>query len=267
MEILLRTPIKELIERYPAVGKVLDEAGIGCTPCSVGTCLLHDIVEIHNLPPEEERDLMARIAAAVFPGKVVKLPESKRTRSGRAREVSYSPPLKRLVEEHKVINRFVRLIPEIVREFDVRTEEGRAQILAGADFIRSYADRYHHAKEEEILFAHFERGLEILQAMHDDHRRARASVEGLLGAVEGQDREGVEANLSEYAAILTEHIKKEDKILYPWMDRNLSTHQVGELFARFREVEEVFRESGKRYEEFVDNLEKALPTGSREAIR
>jgi len=267
MEKLLQTPIKELIGRFPAVGEILDEVGIGCVPCSVGTCLLVDIVEIHNLPPEEERDLMARIAAVVFPGEVVKLPESRRTHSARTRDISYSPPLKGLVEEHKVIMRFVALLPEVVREFDVRTEEGRALILAGADFIRSFADRYHHAKEEEILFTRFEEGLDILQVMHDDHRRARACVKELLEAVERRDPEGVEGSLSGYAAILTEHIKKEDGILYPWMDRNLSTHQVGELFARFRGVDDVFRKARNKYEEFVDNLEKMLLARSKEAIR
>jgi hemerythrin-like domain-containing protein len=267
MEKLLQTPIKELIGRFSAVGEILDEVGIGCVPCSVGTCLLADIVEIHNLPSEEERDLMARIAAVVFPGEVVKLPESKRAHSARTREIRYSPPIKGLVEEHKVIKRFVALLPEVVRKFDVRTVEGRELILAGADFIRSFADRYHHAKEEEILFTRFEEKLDILQVMQDDHRRARACVKELLEAVERRDPEGVERSLAEYAAILTEHIKKEDEILYPWMDRNLSTHQIGELFARFREVDDAFREARKRYEEFVDNLEKTLQTRSREAIR
>lgn len=267
MEKLLQTPIKELIARFPAIGKILDEARIGCVPCTVGTCLLSDIVEIHNLPSEEERDLMGRIAAVVFPGQHVKLPESRRTRPAGTREVRYSPPMKDLVEEHKVIKRFVALLPEFVREFDVRTEEGRAQILAGADFIRSFADRYHHAKEEEILFAYFDAGLDILQVMHDDHRRARGYVKGLLEAVERRDPEGVQEGFSGYAAILTEHIQKEDEILYPWMDRNLSTRQVGELFAGFRRVDDTFREARKGYEGFVDNLERRLRTRSREAIR
>jgi len=32
------------------------------------------------------------------------------------------------------------------------------------------------------------------------------------------------------------HIRKEDEILYPWMDRNLSTAQVGALFSKFAET-------------------------------
>jgi hypothetical protein len=41
--------IKPVIDAYPTVGKVLAEAGIGCVTCSVGTCLIKDVVSIHNL--------------------------------------------------------------------------------------------------------------------------------------------------------------------------------------------------------------------------
>ena len=36
---------------------------------------------------------------------------------------------------------------------------------------------------------------------------------------------------------MTEHIKKENEVLYPWIERGLSTTQVGELFAKFNEAE------------------------------
>ena len=51
--------------------------------------------------------------------------------------------------------------------------------------------------------------------------------------------------------------KKEDEILYPWMDRNLSVRQVGELFARFLAVDERFAEERKKKESFVGRLEEA----------
>jgi hemerythrin-like domain-containing protein len=71
------------------------------------------------------------------------------------------------------------------------------------------------------------------------------------------DGEGIAANLLGYAGVLAEHIKKEDEILYPWMDRNLSVRQVGELFARFLAVDERFAEDRKKYESFVERLEDA----------
>ena len=80
-------------------------------------------------------------------------------------------------------------------------------------------------------------------------------MQGVLDALARRDAGGVARNLAEYGEILTEHIRKEDEILYPWMDRNLTTRQVGELYARFREVDETFLEAGERYEAFVRSLE------------
>ena len=53
MEAYLNKGIKEVIDEFPEVEKILDEYGIGCGPCSVGTCLLKDIVEIHDLPSDK----------------------------------------------------------------------------------------------------------------------------------------------------------------------------------------------------------------------
>jgi len=256
MERFLQSPIKELIGRFPALGTILEDYAIGCVPCSVGTCLLRDIVEIHNLSPGDEEELIDRIAAVVAPGQAVAIPRSGRNRAADTRKVSYSPPMKMLVKEHRRILRFVALIPALIAGLDVESVEGRGRILDAVDFIRSYADRFHHAKEEDLLFDCFDERLEILKAMLEDHRRGRACVQGILDAIARRDAGGVSRNLAEYGEILTEHIRKEDEILYPWMDRNLTTRQVGELYARFQAVDETFLEAGERYEVFVVGLEE-----------
>jgi len=60
-------PIKEVITAFPGVGKILEEYQIGCVSCAVGTCLLKDIIEIHQLPEEEGREMLARMAKAIYP--------------------------------------------------------------------------------------------------------------------------------------------------------------------------------------------------------
>jgi len=64
---ILRTPIKEIIAEHPPVGTSWRSTASAGVPCNVGTCLLADIVEIHNLSPKDEGELMARIATVVFP--------------------------------------------------------------------------------------------------------------------------------------------------------------------------------------------------------
>lgn len=54
--------IKDIIDKYPRVIAILNEYGIGCGACDVGTCLLKDIVSLHPLSKEQEQELMNRIA-------------------------------------------------------------------------------------------------------------------------------------------------------------------------------------------------------------
>lgn len=53
--------IKDVIEKYPKIGKILDKHGIGCTTCKVGICKLKDVVKIHYLPKEKEKIIFNEI--------------------------------------------------------------------------------------------------------------------------------------------------------------------------------------------------------------
>lgn len=46
--------IIEVIKGYPAIGELLDKYEIGCINCSIGTCLLKDVVSVHFLGDETE---------------------------------------------------------------------------------------------------------------------------------------------------------------------------------------------------------------------
>jgi hemerythrin-like domain-containing protein len=218
---------------------------------------LKDIVEIHALSPRDEREMMGRIANAIHPDSEIDIPQIQRKATAR-KAVTYSPPMQKLVDEHKLIKRLVAQIPHIIESIDLETEEGRQRVLDGVDFIRNYADSYHHAKEEDLLFKYFDEDAEIIKAMHEDHRNARSRVKNIVEGVESRDRESVIENLGAYRELLTDHIRKEDDILYPWMDRNITTTQVGKLFSSFSEVDESFRDAPARYAEFVRELEEVF---------
>lgn len=256
MEQYLNRGIKEIIQEFPETGRILDQFNIGCTACSVGTCLLKDIVEVHNLPYEEERALMLRIGRVMYPGVEVEVPRIERKTQPVSGEIKYSPPIKRLVDEHTVIKRLLALIPRLLEGLDVRRADDRQLVLDAVDFIRSYADQFHHAKEEEILFKEFGEDLEIIKSMHEEHRIGRGHVKAVIEAVERGDTASVREHLTAYGQLLSGHIKKEDEILYPWIDKNLSTAQVGELFSKFAETDELFCDTASKQREFIRLLEK-----------
>ncbi|MDP3731493.1 MAG: hemerythrin domain-containing protein [Candidatus Omnitrophota bacterium] len=259
MEKYLNTPIKEVITKFPKVADILNEYNIGCVPCNVGTCLLKDIVEIHNLSMEKEQELLARMAKVIYPGKDVRIPKIERKPPVKAEELSYSPPLKRLVDEHSLIKKWVGIIPRTIKNLDIASESDRQLILDGLDFIRFYADKFHHCKEEDILFEYADKNLDIIKTMLQDHETARGHVRAIQEALNKQDKDSLVQHLSAYKDLLTEHINKENEILYPWMDRNLSITEVGDLFTKFNQAEsKLDKEVIERCKKFVQEAEERI---------
>jgi len=123
------------------------------------------------------------------------------------------------------------------------------------EFIRTYADRYHHAKEEDLLFAYFDRDSDILRAMCGDHAEGRDHVRNVVEAMAARDLARVDYHLRAYGELLAGHIQREDTILYPWMDRSLSTRQVGELYSACLEVDRRFGTDPAEQEAFVRELD------------
>jgi hemerythrin-like domain-containing protein len=256
MEEYMNMGVKPLIAAFPEVGQILERYEIGCVPCTLGTCKLADVVKFHVLAPLDEAEMMFHIEKAIHPTRDVPRPKV-RAAAGppRPREISYSPPLRRLVDEHKRIKRLLALIPDVVSEIRTSTEIDSDLLLATVDFIRGYADRFHHMKEEDILFDYTDREAEIVQVIFEDHDRARGFVRAIVQALEDGDRIALCNNLVNYRELLTEHITKEDDILYPYIDRGLSTSQVGEIFQRFEEAESRMADDvPRRYEQFMLNL-------------
>ena len=259
MQKVLNREIKELINTYPEVGRGLEEYGIGCVPCSVGSCLLKDVVGIHNLDLQKEATLMYRLEKAIYPARKISEPVVDMTRKSEPKKISYSPPVKKLVDEHVLIKRLLALIPAIVEFTESSLRVDRDLILRCVDFIRTYADKYHHMKEEDILFKYVDDKAEIIQVMFKDHDTGRGHVRQVVEGTEKGNKAQIKEHLLAYRELLTQHIKKEDEILYPWIDRQLSTTQVGEMFRKCSEADaSVGDELPKKYEKFIIELEEKL---------
>lgn len=137
-----------------------------------------------------------------------------------------------LVDEHKLI---LRMLDVLERNASL-TAEGLYTnyrfYLDAVDFIRHYADRFHHAKEEDVLFeALVNNGMprenSPVAAMLMEHDRGRAYVKAMeeaataaLAGSTGRDGDIAENALG-YLTMLREHIAKEDDILYPLAERVL----------------------------------------------
>jgi hemerythrin-like domain-containing protein len=122
------------------------------------------------------------------------------------------------------------------------------RIASFVDFIRNFADHCHHAKEEDLLFVRMgEKGFPLqggpIAVMLHEHELGRAHVKAVADNIAGAAA-GVEAartvvveHLAAYAALLRQHISKEDNILYPMADQVFSEQDQAALAADFERVE------------------------------
>ncbi|CAH2031491.1 hemerythrin domain-containing protein [Trichlorobacter ammonificans] len=173
-----------------------------------------------------------------------------------------------LIEEHKLILRMIALLENNAR----RTAEGNYTTWQfyrdGIDFIRQYADRFHHAKEEDVLFtALIDNGMprehSPVAAMLMEHERGRAFVGALEEAVteaEAGNRQAygrIAENALGYAALLRDHIAKEDGILYPLAERIVPEAMRQRIVNGYRDAEaKTPTAPGDHYRRLVEQYER-----------
>ncbi|MBJ6724209.1 hemerythrin domain-containing protein [Geomesophilobacter sediminis] len=172
-----------------------------------------------------------------------------------------------LVHEHRLILRMLTLL-ERNANLLAQGEFGDYRFfIDGVDFIRNYADRFHHAKEEDVLFVALvangmPREHSPVAAMLMEHDQGRAYVKAMCeAAARALDGEaGQEAAITEnalgYVALLRDHIAKEDDILYPLAERVLpeevrpamveAYHKAdGSIEEHYRKVVEHYEQAGR----------------------
>jgi len=154
-----------------------------------------------------------------------------------------------LRHEHQVIlhvvNGLDRLAGQIRRGQDVEIGKLRFAIR----FMREFADRCHHAKEESILFPGLiDKGVgdahgPIAQLLFE-HRLARNYVTKLEDAIDryNEDRGAaaagrISACIRDIVELYTSHIAKEDMVLLPMADRLFSSEERAALSKEFDDVE------------------------------
>lgn len=177
-------------------------------------------------------------------------------------------PTRVLMDEHQTILRVLACTERLVTA-DVGKDVGVVVYREIVDFLRTYADRLHHGKEEELLFPAMERnGLPHDQGptavMRYEHQEGRLLVRMMAAAVELPDaafrRETFRGPALDFVELLRGHIAKEDHILFPMADRALGDADRAHLETEYARVEaEGFdAEVHTRYETWAWELAKKL---------
>ena len=153
-------------------------------------------------------------------------------------------PLTILMNEHRLIETALGSLETCAFEVGGGLALERAIARDYADFLRGYADAWHHGKEEDILFQRMvERGFSAeagpVAVMLAEHRQGRALVSAIhaVGEAEGDvtvaERAAFLSAAEGFVPLLRQHIQKEDNILYPMAERVLSTAEFESMLADF----------------------------------
>jgi len=173
-----------------------------------------------------------------------------------------------LVGEHRLILRMIALLEKNAPQTAQGNYLNWQFYLDGIDFIRQYADRFHHAKEEDVLFkALIDNGMprehSPVAAMLMEHDQGRSFVRALESAVHGAQAgrtdtcQAIADNALGYAALLREHISKEDDILYPLAERVIPETMRAGILQGYQSAEaQVAPEFGARYDAIVTRYEQ-----------
>ena len=173
-------------------------------------------------------------------------------------------PTQILVAEHEII---LRVIGAITKECHALKNErknlDKKFFVSSIDFVRNYADKFHHAKEKDILFVEFCKNAHLahcnpIEQMLYEHRLGREFIQNLEQGIKNNDKNKAIENGLGYAALLEEHIYKENNILYPMADEILSDKAQKEMLRKFSEAERKNFKDGeiKKYLAFAKDISK-----------
>jgi hemerythrin-like domain-containing protein len=181
-----------------------------------------------------------------------------------------------LRREHDAILRMLDATDEVIRRLDAGGTVEPGMLNGLLEFFRLFADQCHHGKEEDLLFPKLEQkgmpretgpiGVMLLE--HDQGRAFVRQMEQAAGEF-AQGKTGAAARWTAaaagYAALLREHIHKENNILFVMAERMLTPEEQQELSEQFEkvEVEKMGAGTHERLHALMDQLTAEL---SREKV-
>lgn len=171
-----------------------------------------------------------------------------------------------LMHEHRVVEQGLAVLEAMAGRLAGGDSVPANQVADLLDFFRDFADGCHHAKEEQSLFpALVERGVPreggpvgVMLAEHDQGRSLQRQMRQALPqlAADAGARTRFAQAARNYAALLRQHILKEDNVLFRMAEQVLTAgddRRLAEAFDR-HERETMGEGSHERYHAMIHEL-------------
>lgn len=171
-----------------------------------------------------------------------------------------------LMIEHRLIERMIAQIRKALRGIETDRKVDPFFIDTAVDFIRLYADRTHHGKEEDILFRELDKrdlsaaDRKVMNELIEEHVYGRETTKALVAA-NTRYREGDESALATIASKLgtladfyPKHIEKEDKVFFPASRAYFTDEEDQTMLSEFWEFDR--KMIHEKYRGVVESLER-----------
>lgn len=157
--------------------------------------------------------------------------------------------LDKLKDDHKLIRRYLDNLL-LAHDFLVEREEVPVSVFEKTlDFSKNFMNKYHHHREEYILFLKLaeKKGGSIdpqIVSLRDQHERSRNLVsqikEALRGYKSGDEVAGARLaeNVGYYVSLERQHVNRENHVFYPMAKEAFSDEEMAEFDAEFKKIEE-----------------------------
>jgi len=176
--------------------------------------------------------------------------------------MSEATAVEMLEAEHRVIQRMVAGMSVLADQLEGGEPVDVSLLESIVAFLRTFADRLHHGKEESFLFpALIRRGVPAqgcpIGGLTMEHQKGRVMVGELADAIRGYAageppaRENLVKSLRALVAFYPNHIWKEDYLLFPLAGKVLTPEDQQDLMDKFETVE---RELGLDVHEGFDKV-------------
>src|SRR5207247_5328626 len=134
-----------------------------------------------------------------------------------------------LIQDHKIIWRSLDVLEHMACCIDKEEYVDPEDVETLLRFLRTFADDHHQTKEESALFPELMRTSAAqegpLRQMLFEHDQERSLVEGLEDALYTKKGAEFVYFANRLTALLRNHIRKEDDILFEIVERTLSSEQ------------------------------------------
>lgn len=151
--------------------------------------------------------------------------------------------------EHRLIESVVKALGGVADDMERGRHADVAMLVTAVEFLRVYADKLHHGKEETLFFPMLvKRGVPPqgcpIGGLNHEHEKGRALVRALAeqAPAYAQGRPGAKEGLLETLRgifdLYQNHIWKEDAMVFPMADKVLTAADQKELTEKFAEVDQ-----------------------------